>query len=110
MCLFLECCARLVESDVAVVSKSKKLQVNAADAADDFVVCCTCFFAVRLQSVRNEGTLFVDVDMIEQVGVHEVTIALIILRRESFVLVQVYAGDICEIKVTFVVPLDKLFI
>ena len=110
VCLFLECCARLVESDVAVVSKSKKLQVNAADAADGFVVCCTCFFAVRLQSVRNEGALFVDVDMIEQVCVHEVTIALIILRGESFVLVQVYAGDVCEIEVAFVVPLNQLFV
>ena len=67
--------------NLAIVSKSKKLQVNAADAADGFVVCCTFFFAVRLQSVRNEGALFVDVDMIEQVGIHEVTIALIILRR-----------------------------
>ena len=68
------------------------------------------FFAVRLQSVRNEGALFVDVDMIEQVGVHEVTIALIILRRESFVLVQVNGGDFGKVQIPLVVPFDQLLV
>ena len=53
---------------------------------------------------------FVDVDMVEQIGVHEITVALIILRGESFVLVQIYAGYTCEVEIAFVVPLDELFV
>ena len=65
MCLLLESDARLIETDMSVVSKAKQLHIYAADRVDDLIVCIACLFAVRLRAIRQEGTVAVDIDLAE---------------------------------------------
>ena len=105
-----EAVGRFVETDVAVVSQTQKLQVDAAYVSDNLVVCVTGFVCVRLCSIWHECTLFRKIYVVEEVVVHKIAVALVIVARQTFVLVQVYAGCFGEIQITVVIACDQLFI
>ena len=78
------------------MSDSKKLKVNAACSFYNSVILAACFLAVRLQSVWHKGSALINIYMIEQMSVHKVTIALVIISGKSSVLVKVYACNLRE--------------
>ena len=51
-----------------------------------------------------------DIYMIEKIGVHEISVALVIFRTESFVFIEVHACNLRKIKITFLIPFNQLFI
>lgn len=56
------------------------------------------------------GVGLVDVDVIEQVLLHEVVVALRVVVRQAAVLIQVVRADLGEIKVAGLVGLDEVLI
>lgn len=86
---------------MSVMSDSKKLKVNAACSFYNSVILAACFLAVRLQSVWHKGSALINIYMIEQMSVHKVTIALVIISGKSSVLVKVYACNLREIQISF---------
>ena len=102
--------ARLVETDVAVVADAQQLQVDAADALDDSVIAGALALGIHVGAVGQVDGFGADVDQIEQVAVHEAPVAFGMLLGQAAVLVQVDAGDLGEVQVALVVPLDQLFI
>ena len=48
--------------------------------------------------------------MIEKIGVHKVTITLIIVRPQSFIFIQVNTGYVGKIEVSFFIPFDQLLV
>ena len=54
--------------------------------------------------------LGVDVDMIEEMLIHEVVVALGIVVRDTKVLVEVIRADLGEVDIALLVPIDKLVI
>ena len=89
---------------------AKKLKVYAALFADDLIVFTAGFVRICFQSVRNESTCFIDIYMIEKIGVHEISVALVIFRTESFIFIEVHACNLRKIKITFLIPFNQLFI
>ena len=67
-------------------------------------------FGIWFQSIWDKGAALVDVDMVKQVGVHTIAVALVIVRVKSFVLVQVNGGDFGKVQIPLVVPFDQLFV
>ena len=85
-----------VEPDVAVVPQAQKLQAQSARLGDALLVSGARGSSVGAGAVRHMGASRVDIDMGEQVVLHEVTVALVVLRIEAAVLVQVEAGHVLE--------------
>ena len=94
MSFLLKSFSGFIEPNMSVSANSQKLHVNAAYAADDLIIICTCFVAVFFQSIWYIGFVFVNVYMIEQICVHEITIALVVVTGKSFILIQVYRCDL----------------
>ncbi len=69
--------ARLVEADVAVGAKAQQLQVDAAHAVDDLVVLFAGARGVRVRAVGHVDGLRVDIHPVEEMGLHEVAVALL---------------------------------
>ena len=86
----------LVEADVAVVAQAQKLQAQTAGLGDALLVSSARGSGVGAGAVRHMGASRIDIDMGEQVVLHEVTVALVVLRIKASVLVQVEAGHVLE--------------
>ena len=84
---------RLVKSDMSIVAKAQKLKIYAADLFDDLIVASALFIAVRFGSIRNIGAGQVDIYMLEQIIVHEIVVALIIVSGQTLVFIQVYSRN-----------------
>ena len=54
--------------------------------------------------------LFVDIYMIEKIVIHEIMIALIMLRCQPDILIQVECSNLREIKISRLIHLNKLFV
>ena len=68
-----------IEPNMSVSANSQKLHVNAAYAADRFIIVCTCFVTVFFQSVRYISSCLINIYMVKQIGVHKIAIALVII-------------------------------
>ena len=100
--------ARLIEADMTIGADAQQLQVDAAQLVDDTVVTGTLGGSVQIGAVRQVGLCRVDVDLAEQVLIHEIPVALGMLFGQAAVLVQIDGGDLREIEVALVVPLHQL--
>ena len=101
---------RLVEADVAVVADAQQLQVGVAGLLDDAVVLGARGLGVGVGAVRHMGVCLVDVDVIEQVLLHEVVVALGVIVGQATVLVQVVGAHLGEVQVAGLVGLDEVLI
>ena len=73
------------------MSDSKKLKINASCCSNDLIILAACFFAIRLKTVRNESSALINIYMVKEVCVHEITVALVVVAGKTLVLVQVHA-------------------
>ena len=94
MSFLLKSFSGFIETNMSVSANSQKLDIDSAYTADDLIVIRTCFVTVFFQSVWYIGSVFVNVYMIKQICVHEITIALVIVTGKSFILIQVYRCDL----------------
>ena len=85
-----------VEPDVAVVPQAQKLQAQSARLGDGLLVSGARSVGIGASAVRHMGASRVDINMGEQVVLHEVAVALVMLRIEPAVLVQVETGHVLE--------------
>ena len=87
--------ARLVEADVSVPAHAQKLDVDVAVGQD-----CVELSQVGLHvagAFGHIGVVFVDVDMVKEVGIHEIAVALVVGGLQTHIFVQihtVYPGEI----------------
>ena len=71
---------RFIKSDMPIVSKTQKLQVNPAALFNYCIVVRTCLLGVFFQTIWNMGACFVNIDMVEEIRVHKIAVALVIFR------------------------------
>ena len=110
MCSLGENITRLIKSDMAVMSQSEKLQINAADFIYNIVMGFACLVSIRFLAVRHICMSFVDIDMVKKIVVHEIPVALVAVTGKASVLVQVYTCNCREVKITIFVAFNKLLI
>ena len=78
----------LVEADVAVSADTENLNVGAAESVDLSLVLAAELAYVLCSSVGNAGVSLVDVNSVEEVLVHKVAVALIVVGSNGVVLVE----------------------
>ena len=100
---------RLVEGDVAVVADAQQLQVGNAALPHLGLQRGGVGLGVA-HALGNVGVGLVDVDVVEQVGVHEVAVALVMGLGDAAVFVQVHRAHLGEIHLAGLVGLDELFV
>ena len=110
MSLGLKCFARLIESNMSVVSQAKKLQIHTAGRTDHFFISCTLFLRIQVHTVRKMSSLRINIHIVKQIMIHEIKIALIIFSRQSLVLVQIDRCYITKIQITLLIPFNELFV
>ena len=76
-----------IEGNVAVGTDSPKEQVDTTDSFDLFLVGATLCFQIRSVAIQDVDVGGVDVDMGEEMLVHEAVIAFWMLTREAHVFV-----------------------
>src|SRR5699024_10610500 len=88
----------------------EQLQVNTADKVDHIIIAAAFFFGVQVGAVRQVDAVGVNVDMVEEVFMHKVPVALGVVPLKAAVFIQVDGGNLGKIKVILVVPIDELLI
>ena len=101
---------RLVEANMAVATNAQKLQIAETSVGNHLIERSTNLIDVGVRSSGNVHVLGIDVDMIEEMLIHEVVIALGIVIRDTKVLVEVIRADLREVNIALLVPIDKLII
>ena len=96
--------------DVTVAADTQQLHVNAADLVQHSLVRGAGLVHVLSIAVRNMYVVFVDVDMVEQIVIHEVMIALIVGGLQRIVFIQIVGSNLAEIQSAFVVHTNQFFI
>ena len=98
----------LVEADMTVQTNAEQLQIDAAEGLDASIVVSALFCKVVGAAVGNKGVLAANVDMVKEIGLHKVAVALVVASVKTDVLVKVYRGYGRKIEVALFVPLDEL--
>ena len=110
MRLFLKGCTRLIKSDVSVFPDSQKLHIHTTGPAYNRIVLCTGFVTVLFQSIRHKGLVFIDVYMVKQIFIHKVSVTLLIIPGNPFILIQIYSRHLRKIQISLFVPFHQLCI
>ena len=87
---------RLVEADMAVRPEAEQLQVDTARRLDGLLVGRAHGVGVGVRALGHVRARLVNVHVVEQVLLHEVAVALVVLGVEAAVLVQVERGHVGE--------------
>ncbi len=88
--------AGFVEGDVPIRADTEQLNINASGGGDGILVCLAGGCDVLGETIGDVRPRLVDVDVVEELRLHEVVIALVVLRRETEVLVQIKALAVLE--------------
>ena len=110
MCTHYEAVGRLIETDVTVSSDAEKLEIDSAGSCDSRIVFLTFNLNVLCETVRDMGVFLFDVDAVEEIVLHEITVALVVFGRERIVFVKVVALYILEIDFAVFIHFDELFV
>ena len=105
-----EILVRLVEADVSVQTHAEQLQVNAARCLDGRIVALALPLGVKLRAVRQIDALCRHIHRVEEVFVHEIVIALVVIGRQAAVFVQIEGRAAAEIHITLVIPFNQLLV
>ena len=93
---------------MTVEADAEKLEVDTAERMDELVVVVALGLPVGGKTVRDICAVFIDVDMVKEIMVHEIAVALFMLRRKAAVFVEIYRADILEIQIALFIPFDQL--
>ena len=104
-------CERLVESEMSVNTDTAHEEVDAAVGSDFSFVARALCFRVLSEAVKNVDVLRLHIyKMIEEIIVHEIPVALVMLARETYIFVHVECDDICKTHFAGLIHADKLLI
>ena len=101
---------RLVEADVAVVADAEQLQVHAAERFDERFIAGGFRLEVLRKAVRHMRVRLVDVDVVEQVVVHEIAVAVRVVAGKPAVFVEVDRPHAGEVEEPLFAALDQFFV
>ena len=105
-----ELVAGLVEADVAVVADAQQLHIHATQRVDQIVIQLALALSVGIQAVGQVDILGSDIDVVEQVVVHEVSIALIMLGAQTHILVQIHGAHLGEVQIAIRTAADQFLV
>ena len=100
----------LVEANVTVSSNAENLNVDTAKLTYLLLVCLAECVNVLCLTVGNVCISLVNVDLIEEVLVHKVTVALIVVGSYGIVFVKVYGGYLGEVELACLVVIDEAIV
>src|SRR5439155_8535230 len=100
--------AGLVEGDVPVAANAQDLQVNGAGVVNSLLVLPAMEFKIGGPTIGNVRRGQADVDMVEQIDLHELAVALRMNRRQAHVLIEIERGDERKIEALLLVQADEL--
>ena len=92
------------------MAHAQQLQVDAAQLTDVGVVGSALSVSILSLAVGDAGVGHINIHVVEEVVLHEVAVALVVIARQALVLVQVHGTDVGKGQVALVVPLDQLLI
>src|SRR5208283_4518803 len=95
---------------MTVASDAKNLQIDSAAFNNPLFIPSTKCIDILGHSLRNMDVTNIKVDVLKQVLVHEVMIALVMRRRQSNVLIKVKCCDLGKVQSFIFVHADKLFV
>ena len=101
---------RFVEGDVAVNTGAAEEQVDATVGSDLRFVTCAFGFQISRHTVKNVHVLFRDVDVVEEIVMHEEPVALMMGLRQADVFVHVERHDVLEADFSGLVVFDEALI
>ena len=94
----LELHIRLIETDMRVAADAKHLQVNAAFRPDEPIVRLAGRRYILCHPVGDEDVFRPHVHEVEEMLVHEIMVALRILRRHADVLIEIERRDLRKVE------------
>ena len=100
----------LVESNVAVYTAAAHEQVDTAVGSDLVFVALALCFQIFSHTVQNVDILSRNVDVVEEIVVHEVPVALVMLSGQTNILVHIEGHNILEGDLTGLVHLDEALV
>ena len=100
----------LVEGDVAIGANPQHLQIDAATFLDPPFVPGAEGLVVVGRARGHVDILPRHVDLLEEVLVHEVVVALEMILRQAHVLVEIEGGYLGEVEPLVLVHADQLFV
>ena len=100
----------LVESDVAIHTGTAQEQVDAAVGSDLVLVALALSLQVSSHAVEDVDILSGDIDVVEEVVVHEVPVALVMLAGQTNVLVHIEGYHILEGDLAGLILLDQALV
>ena len=100
----------LVEADVSVMTKTKKLQIGSATAFYDGFEVVACFLCIRFGAIRDMSVCRIDIYVRKQVIIHKIIITLVVVMCQSTVFIQIDGSNLRKIKVPFFIPVYQCFI
>ena len=100
--------ARLIKGQVSVGSHAKNLQLNFALGNDGTELGNVGFDVAG--ALSNIGVGFVDIYMVKEVCIHEITVALLMGGLKADVFVQIHGADLAEIQTLFPAAAGKILI
>ena len=85
---------RLVKTDMAIVAKPQNLQVNTSQFFNHLLIPAAFLLPILIHSVRNVNMTSVDIYPGEQMPVHKIMVALLAVRSQAPVFVQIHRFDL----------------
>jgi len=100
----------LVESDVTVNAAAAEEEVDSAVGSDLVLISLALSLEVLSHTVKNVDILSGNVYVVEEIGVHEVPVALVMLTGKTNVLVHVEGNNVLEGNLACLVHFDKILV
>ena len=100
--------ARLIERKMAVRADAKHLKLNAAARNNRLELCDVCVDIAG--ALGDVGVCLVDVYVVEEVRVHEISVALVMRRLKADVFVKIHGVYLGEVKPLLTAAARKLLI
>lgn len=101
---------RLVEGDVAVRTDPTKEKLDAAIGFNLLLVALAFSNKVGSITIKDVDVLGRDVDVVKEVGVHEVPVALLVCAGKAHILVHVEGDNVLEGEDTVFHKLDEVLV
>ena len=100
----------LVEGDVTVNAATAHEEIDSAVRRDLFLVTSALCLEILSHTVKNVDILCGNVYMIEEVVVHEVPVALVVILGKTNVFVHIEGNYVLEGNLTLLIHLDELLV
>ena len=92
------------------MADAEELQIDTAHGLNECGVALALLLGIHLHAVRKMCALHREIHMIEQILMHEVVVALVVVTCQPLILVEVHGANLGEIEITLLIPLHQLLV